>query len=93
MDSITSNGETLQLLLAFFPSVSPNESLVPNDQMRQMLKNQLFGRISVIQAMMLDSVKDAQRQFPTVIYYREEAATLIKVGDKGLYHLQYIQDI
>jgi len=83
MDSITGNGETLQLLLSFFPSIVPNESLVPNDQLKSMLRNQLFGRISVIQSMMLESVKDAQRQFPTVIYYREEAANLVKVGDKG----------
>ena len=54
-----------------------------NDSMRQMLRNQLFGRISVIQSMMLESVKDAQRQFPTIIYYKEEAQQRIKIGDKG----------
>ena len=49
----------------------------------QILRNQLFGRISVVQAMMLEAVKTAQRHFPSVIYYREEAAQLIKIGDKG----------
>ena len=32
--------------------------------------------------MMLDAVKHAQRQFPTKLYYREEAAALITIGDK-----------
>ena len=32
--------------------------------------------------MMLDAVKHAQRQFPTRLYYREEAAALISIGDK-----------
>ena len=31
---------------------------------------------------MLDAVKHAQRQFPTRLYYREEAAALINIGDK-----------
>ena len=48
-----------------------------------LLKNQLYGRICVVQRMMLDAVKTAQRQFPTKVYYKEEAAALIKIGDKG----------
>lgn len=77
---ITPIGEPLQLLLTFFPSVG--QDALPLESIRQMLKFQLFGRIHSVQEMMLFSVKDAQREFPSVIYFREEAAQLIKVGDK-----------
>ena len=53
------------------------------EDLRILMKNQLYGRICVVQRMMLEAVKTAQRQFPTKIYYREEAAALIKIGDKG----------
>ena len=79
--------ETLQLLLSFFSPLPRGDSAIPafgKEQLGEIIGNQLFGRISVVQAMMLDAVKDAQRQFPSVIYYREQAAQLITVGDKGL---------
>ena len=40
------------------------------------------SKVCVTQQMMLDAVKHAQRQFPTRLYYREEAAALINIGDK-----------
>ena len=49
-----------------------------------MLRNQLYGRICIVQKMMLEAVKSAQRKFPTRIFYKEEAASLIKIGDKGI---------
>ena len=73
--------EVLQLLLSFFPFET--DSTFENDEIKILLKNQLYGRICVVQRMMLDAVKTAQRQFPTKVYYKEEAAALIKIGDKG----------
>ena len=52
-----------------------------------MLRNQLYGRICIVQKMMLEAVKSAQRQFPTRIFYKQEAAALIKIGDKGKNHI------
>lgn len=52
-----------------------------------MLRNQLYGRICIVQKMMLEAVKSAQRQFPTRIFYKQEAAALIKIGDKGKHHI------
>ena len=43
----------------------------------------LYGRICIIQRMMLEAVRNAQRQFPTKVFYGEEAASLMKIGDKG----------
>lgn len=40
--------------------------------------------------MMLEAVKSAQRQFPTRIFYKQEAAALIKIGDKGKHILWLI---
>ena len=69
------------MLLSFFPFET--DSTFENDEIKILLKNQLYGRICVVQRMMLDAVKTAQRQFPTKVYYKEEAAALIKIGDKG----------
>ena len=57
--------------------------MIPQEGIRQMLRFQIFGRIHSVQEMMLNAVKNAQREFPSVIYFREEASKLIKVGDKG----------
>ena len=73
-------------MLSFFSPLPKGDAAIPafgKEQLGEIIGNQLFGRISVVQAMMLDAVKDAQRQFPSVIYYREEAAQMITVGDKG----------
>ena len=39
--------------------------------------------------MMLEAVKSAQRQFPTRIFYKQEAAALIKIGDKGEHSIEF----
>jgi len=57
--------------------------IIPQEGIRQMLRFQIFGRIHSVQEMMLNAVKNAQREFPSVIYFREDASKLIKVGDKG----------
>ena len=88
---ISAEGEPLQLLLSFFPALCPINTglddikveMIPQDGIRQMLRFQIFGRIHSVQEMMLIAVKNAQREFPSVIYFREEAAQLIKIGDKG----------
>ncbi|CBY14242.1 unnamed protein product [Oikopleura dioica] len=81
----------IYLLLSFFPALCPinNEKMgdiemeiIPQEGIRQMLRFQIFGRIHSVQEMMLNAVKNAQREFPSVIYFREDASKLIKVGDK-----------
>ena len=89
---ISSDEDPLQLLLSFFPALCPINNqkmgdiemeMIPQEGIRQMLRFQIFGRIHSVQEMMLNAVKNAQREFPSVIYFREEASKLIKVGDKG----------
>ena len=83
MNSSEGEKEVLQLLLSFFPFETDKEDSSFENEIKILLKNQLYGRICVVQRMMLDAVKTAQRQFPTKVYYKEEAAALIKIGDKG----------
>jgi hypothetical protein len=93
---ISSDEDPLQLLLSFFPALCPINNqkmgdiemeMIPQEGIRQMLRFQIFGRIHSVQEMMLNAVKNAQREFPSVIYFREEASKLIKVGDKGDFFL------
>ena len=81
MESDEKDPDPLQLLLSFCPFL-PDEDFSRAD-VANMLRNQLYGRICIVQKMMLEAVKSAQRQFPTRIFYKQEAAALIKIGDKG----------
>jgi len=80
LESDEKDPDPLQLLLSFCPLL-PDEDFSRAD-VANMLRNQLYGRICIVQKMMLEAVKSAQRQFPTRIFYKQEAAALIKIGDK-----------
>merc|ERR1719285_1570145 len=76
-----SRTDPLNLILSFYPgdiSFGINENDLAS--LRNTLRYQLICRVCIVQQMMLDAVKHAQRQFPTKLYYREEAAALITIG-------------